>query len=145
MAGKETDGPIRLEQETAGTLIAGQIAVVQYWSGFHRGRSGLVVSIDGRVSQQRAGSARQVQEWFRAHCFGLVTRLTEQQARDRLAQLGVSPGDCCGCGMRLPIGGMWCAECGAKQPQRLVTDPVPAAMNVAAGLIQPEGALSVSI
>lgn len=121
-----TDQAIGLRRDT------GRLLVAQHWTGFSGHRHAFTLSINDKITGQRAGTARQVAEDFRRAAAALAPlAITEEQARDHLKRIGRPRQRVCAeCAAGLPLGGLYCLQCGlnqtvpvANQPLRLVRLP----------------------
>lgn len=109
---------IKLLGENSALRPDGTVVTVQWWSGFVRKVDAVLILENGRVHTKRPTPSGQAQVWFDRAKSMLPEHLTDAQARQRLDLAGVPVEQCIGaeCGADLPIGGMWCKECGQPQP-----------------------------
>ncbi len=110
-----------------------KLLIAQRWTGFSHRRHAFVLSMNDGVTGARADfptnvdrSFADVKEMLRPYL------VTEEQARDRLVELGLPrEHHCTECEHRLPLGRLYCTNCGLRWGGHptggtVVTNPVGA-------------------
>jgi hypothetical protein len=95
----------------------GVVLAIQRWTGFPGGREAFAIAINGAVTLQRTNTSWHTTDDFRRAAAELAPwRVSEQEARDALEQMGRPRQQQCGdCATTLPIGGLYCVICGLNQ------------------------------
>ena len=109
----------KLEQQAIAHKPGKAVVVAQLWSGLPIGRDGkprwaVVLVTNGLITPGgRTGTEAEAKHFYQhvAHHFA-EHPLTEQRAREILAEHGVDPAHCPTCACILPIGGQFCVACG---------------------------------
>lgn len=108
------------EQVFAYNPATGRVVALQMWSGLHRGKHGFVMVVNGQVMTNHPGSKAAVHKWFTAAGSQIPKQhlVTAEEAMERLRTITNDADRSCvegSCGAVLPMGGLWCTECGAPQ------------------------------